>query len=320
MKIVVSRPLPGSALDKLKQAGHQMLVMKPERTDKEFLNEAQSADAIVSMLSDQLQKEQLQSFGKQLKVIANYAVGYNNIDVGACSERGIYVCNTPDVLTDATADTTLLLILMSMRRAGESMELLRRGEFAGWRPDLLLGQDLRGKNLGILGMGRIGEAVARRAEAFGMNVMYHTRSGVKYHLPFPAVSLETLIAESDVLSLHCPLTDETKHLLGYQQFKRMKKSAVIINTARGPVIKEEELARALQEKEIYYAGCDVFEKEPLVNEELLKCKNAVLLPHIGSGTIETRHAMAMITVKSILQSFAAQVPEFAVNARQIEID
>jgi glyoxylate reductase len=179
---------------------------------------------------------------------------------------------------------------------------------------LLLGQDLKNKNLGILGMGRIGQAVAKRAEAFGMKIFYHTRSGVKSHLPYPAVSFETLIAESDVLSLHCPLTEKTKYLIGAKEFERMKKTATIINTARGPVIEEAALASALKNGQIFYAGCDVFEKEPEVNSELLKCKNAVLLPHIGSGTMETRNEMAEMTADSVLQCLNGEKPALAVNS------
>lgn len=313
MKIVVSRPLPGNALDRLTGIGHDVKVMHPDRSNEEFLKAAAQADAIVSMLSDQLKAETIARLGSKLKIIANYAVGYNNIDVDECSRRKIYVANTPDVLTDATADTTMLLVLMCMRRAIESVALLRDGRFHGWRPDLLLGLDLKGKNLGILGMGRIGEAVARRAEAFGMNVLYHTRSGVKKHLPYPHVSFETLVKESDVLSLHCPLTSETRHLIGKKELAMMKKTAVIINTARGPVINELELAQALAANKIFYAGCDVFEEEPIVNTELLKCRNAVLLPHIGSGTVETRNEMAEMTVNSIIQALDGQKPEFAVN-------
>ena len=318
MKVVVSRPLPGSALEKLTQQGHEVKIMPSDRTAEEFYKAAAGADALVTMLSDKISSELLAEFGEKLKVIANYAVGYNNIDVKECSKRGVFVTNTPDVLTDATADTAMLLILMCMRRAPESMQLLLNKEFEGWRPDLLLGQDLKNKNLGILGMGRIGQAVAKRAEAFGMKIIYHTRSGVKAHLPYPAVSFETLLAESDVLSLHCPLTDETRYLIGEQELRSMKKTAVIINTARGPVINEAAMASALKNGNIFYAGCDVFEKEPEVNPELLTCKNAVLLPHIGSGTIETRNEMAEMTADSVLQCLNGEKPALAVNSPEIK--
>lgn len=313
MRVVVSRPIPGNSLKKLTEAGHEVSVMNTDRSVEEFLHAAQKADAIISMLSDHLMAESLGKIGDQLKVIANFAVGYNNIDVEECTRRGIYVTNTPDVLTDATADTTMMLILMCMRRAPESISLLRDKRFHGWRPDMLLGRDLRGKTLGILGMGRIGQAVARRAEVFGMNVMYHTKSGVKAHLPYPSVSFETLLKESDVLSLHCSLSAETKHLLGKKEFEMMKKTAVIVNTARGPVINEAELAQALKHGEIFYAGCDVFEEEPIVNGELMTCRNAVLLPHIGSGTMETREEMAKMTVHSVLQALKGETPDLAVN-------
>ncbi|MGM0598357.1 MAG: 2-hydroxyacid dehydrogenase [Candidatus Rifleibacteriota bacterium] len=314
MKIVVSRPLPGKALDKLVQQGYEVKIMPSDRTAEEFYAEAVGTDAIVTMLSDKINRELLDKFGQNLKVIANYAVGYNNIDVAECTRKGIFVANTPDVLTDATADTAMLLILMCMRRAPESMQLLSNGKFEGWRPDLLLGLDLKNKNLGILGMGRIGQAVAKRAEAFGMKILYHTRSGVKQHLPYPAVSFATLIAESDVLSLHCPLTDATRYLIGEKELKRMKNTAVLINTARGPVIDEVALAGALKNGNLFYAGCDVFENEPEVNSELLKCKNSVLLPHIGSGTIETRNKMAEMTAESVSQCLNGEKPALAVNS------
>jgi glyoxylate reductase len=318
MKVVVSRPLPGNSLEKLNKEGHQVQVMSENRCDRDFFQAAESADALITMLSDKIDSEKLQTLGKQLKVIANFAVGYNNIDIKKCAQRGINVCNTPEVLTAATADTAMLLILMCARRAKESMDFLNEGKFSGWRPKLLLGQDLQGKTLGILGMGRIGEAVARRAESFGMNIMYHTRSGAKTHLAYPAVSFETLLVESDFLSIHCPLTEKTRHLFTLKQFRQMKNSAVLINTARGPVVKESDLARALKEKEIFYAGCDVYENEPEVDKQLLACKNAVLFPHIGSGTLETREKMAEMTVNSILQVFAGKNPELSVNADLID--
>jgi glyoxylate reductase len=313
MKVVISRPIPGGQEKMLEEAGFKVVVMPETRTQDEFMAEAADADAIISMLSDNLNEENLNKLGSNLKVIANYAVGYNNIDVATCTKKGIAVTNTPDVLTDATADIAMMLILMCMRRAGECETYLRKGNFNGWRAELLLGRDLKGKNLGIYGMGRIGQAVARRAEAFGMNILYNTRSGVKPHLPYPHVSFETLIKESDVLSFHCPLAPETKHLLGKEEIAKMKQDAVVINTARGPVIDEEALADALLSGKLLAAGCDVFEKEPEIHEKLLKCKNAVLLPHIGSGSLETRTDMAFLVVNAVYEGLNGEVPGLVLN-------
>lgn len=226
MKVVISRPIPGAAVELLKQAGHTVRVLDAHRSDEEFQAALGEADGVIPLLSDTLDARIIRQSG-HLRAIANYAVGFNNIDLVAATGAGIVVTNTPDVLTDATADTALILILMTMRRVRESEKLLRDGLFKGWKPDVQLGLDLAGKNLGILGMGRIGQAVAHRAEAFGMKIVYHTRSGGKASLPYPHVSFETLLAESDVLSLHLPLTDMTRHLIGEAEFKRMKKTAVL---------------------------------------------------------------------------------------------
>ncbi len=318
MKVVFSNPIPGGQEQRLIDAGYDVVVLTEESSIDQFIAQAEDADAIVSLLSDQINKEFLGRMSSKLRLIANYAVGYNNISVSECNEIGVAVTNTPDVLTDATADTAMLLILMCLRRIPESEKLLRKGLFKGWKPDLLLGRDLKGKNLGIIGMGRIGEALAKRAEAFGMNVLYYTRSGVKNHLPYPSVQLETILRESDVISLHCPLNNETRHLIGEKEFEKMKPEAVLINTARGPVIDEKAFAKALKDEKIFYGGCDVFEDEPLVNKELLECSNAVLLPHIGSGTIETRTEMAKLVVNSVLEAFEGKVPTLTVNPEFVQ--
>ncbi|HQG29519.1 MAG TPA: D-glycerate dehydrogenase, partial [Candidatus Ozemobacteraceae bacterium] len=273
MKVVISRPIPGAAVELLKQAGHTVRVLDAHRPDEEFQAALAEADGVIPLLSDTLDARIIRQSG-HLRAIANYAVGFNNIDLAAATGAGIVVTNTPDVLTDATADTALVLILMTMRRVRESERLLRDGLFKGWKPDVQLGLDLAGKNLGILGMGRIGQAVARRAEAFGMKILYHTRSGGKASLPYPHVSFETLLAESDVLSLHLPLTDMTRHLIGEAELKRMKKTAVLINTARGPIVDEAALAAALHNGTIYAAGLDVYEREPEIHPELLTAENA----------------------------------------------
>ncbi|MBP7634077.1 D-glycerate dehydrogenase [Candidatus Ozemobacteraceae bacterium] len=312
MKVVISRPIPGAAVELLQQAGHTVRVLDAHRSDEEFLAALGEADGVIPLLSDTLDARVIRQSG-HLRAIANYAVGFNNIDLAAATGAGIVVTNTPDVLTDATADTALVLILMTMRRVRESEQLLRDGLFKGWKPDVQLGLDLAGKNLGILGMGRIGQAVARRAEAFGMKIMYHTRSGGKASLPYPHVSFETLLAESDVLSLHLPLTDMTRHLIGEAELKRMKKTAVLINTARGPIVDEAALAAALHNGTIYAAGLDVYEREPEVHPELLTAANAVLLPHIGSQTIETRSAMAATAARALVEALDGKRPALTVN-------
>lgn len=317
MNVAISRPIPGAAVDLLKQAGHDVRVLDANRTDEEFQAALAGADGIITLLSDTLDARIIRQAG-HLRAIANYAVGFNNIDLAAATGAGIVVTNTPDVLTDATADTALVLMLMAMRRVRESEKLLRDGQFTGWKPDVLLGLDLAGKNLGILGMGRIGKAVARRAEAFGMKIMYHTRSGGKEELRYPHVSFETLLAESDVLSLHLPLTDTTRHRIGEAELKRMKKTAVVINTARGPIIDEAALAAALHDGTIYAAGLDVFEREPEVHPGLLTAPNAVLLPHIGSQTIETRSAMAAKAARALIEALAGNRPALTVNPAVFE--
>ena len=312
MNVLVSRPFPGEGLAMLEKAGHQVQVLADNRPQTEFYAALPEADGVICLLSDPMTSEHL-SRCSRLRVLANYAVGFNNIDIKAATNAGIAVSNTPHVLTDATADVAMILILSALRRVPESMELLRQGKFAGWKPIQQLGQDLMGKNLGILGMGRIGEAVARRAEAFGMRVLYHTRSGAKTELPWPAVSFETLLAESDVLSLHCPLSPETTHLIGWEQLKRMKRTAVLINTARGPVVDAAALVRALKEQVIFSAGLDVYEREPEVHPGLLELPNVVLLPHIGSGTIETRSRMGMMASACVLAVLEGRLPPYPVN-------
>ncbi len=312
MKVVISRPIPGAAVELLQQAGHTVRVLDAHRPDEEFQAALGEADGVIPLLSDTLDARIIRQSG-HLRAIANYAVGFNNIDLTAATGAGIVVTNTPDVLTDATADTALVLILMTMRRVRESEQLLRDGLFKGWKPDVQLGLDLAGKNLGILGMGRIGQAVARRAEAFGMKILYHTRSGGKASLTYPHVSFETLLAESDVLSLHLPLTDMTRHLIGEAELKRMKKTAVLINTARGPIVDEAALAAALHNGTIYAAGLDVYEREPEVHSDLLTAPNAVLLPHIGSQTIETRSAMAATAARALVEALDGKRPALTVN-------
>ena len=255
--------------------------------------------ALLCLLTDSVDRAVLDA-ADALEVIANIAVGYNNIDLVAARERGIAITNTPDVLTDASADFTWALILGITRRIGEGERLVRRGEWKGWALDFMLGAELRGKQLGIVGYGRIGRAVAARAAAFGMHVVHNSRSG--------GMPLDRLLSTSDVVSLHCPLTPETFHLIDQAALARMKRSAYLINTSRGPVVEEAALAWALRERMISGAAIDVYENEPAVHPDLLKLENVLLAPHLASATVETRTAMADLAVRNVLAVLAGQPP------------
>lgn len=274
------------------------------------------ADAVISMLSDPIDKEVIEA-GKNLKVIANYAVGYNNIDIEAATKSGIAVVNTPDVLTEASADLAWALLLAVSRRVVEGDTMTRAGKFRGWAPELLLGVPVYGQTLGIIGAGRIGQAVARRAKGFGMRVLYHNRKrlpeAIENDLGMSYAALDDLLAESDFVSLHCPLTPETKHLIGPRELGLMKQTAVLINTARGPVVDEEALLQALRKKTIFGAGLDVYEKEPLLTPGLADLPNVVLTPHIGSADTRTRLAMVDMVLNDIIAVLNNERPQNLVN-------
>jgi glyoxylate reductase len=250
--------------------------------------------------------------GADLRIIANVGVGFNNIDWAFARERGIVVTNTPDVLTEATADLTMALLLAAARRLGEGDRFLRAGRFTGWDLELLLGLEFRGAVLGIVGFGRIGRAVARRARAFGMEIVYHGRNRLppeeESALEARWLPLEALLESADAVSLHCPLTPETRHLLDDRAFGRMKPGAVLINTARGPVVDEAALVRALRSGRLMAAGLDVYEDEPAVRPELLAMDNVILLPHIGSATRRTREAIVNMAVDNLVAFFTTGHP------------
>jgi lactate dehydrogenase-like 2-hydroxyacid dehydrogenase len=262
--------------------------------------------ALVSMITDAVSRDVIEA-GRDLKVIANAAVGYNNIDVAAARERGIIVTNTPGVLTDATADLTWALILGITRRIGEGERLVRRGAWKGWTFDFMLGAEVRGKQLGIVGYGGIGRAVAARGRAFGMRIAYTSRTP-KHDPEAEAMPFDRLLATSDIVSLHCPFTPETRHLIDQPALARMKRSAYLINTSRGPVVDEKALAWALRMHLIAGAGLDVFEEEPKVEPELLALENVMLVPHLGSGTVETRTAMADLAARNVAAVLSGQAP------------
>ncbi|NLM90882.1 MAG: D-glycerate dehydrogenase [Candidatus Cloacimonetes bacterium] len=283
-------------------------------THQELIEGVKDAEALICLLTDNIDKEVI-SAAPKLKVISSYAVGYNNIEVEYATQLGIAVCNTPGVLTETTADLTWALILATCRRISESERFLRKGNFKGWEPMLMLGLDVYGKTLGIIGMGRIGQAVAKRATGFAMRIIYYNDVPVSNTLPFETTEtdLQTLLKEADIITLHLPLTKETFHLIGKEEFALMKENAVLINTSRGAVIDEKELIKALSEKRIFSAGLDVYENEPDIPQELLALENVVLLPHIGSASIETRTKMALLAAENAIAVMKGRKPPAQVN-------
>jgi len=310
-KVVVTGKIPAGGLARLKSE-HDVLAWESDQavSRTELLQMVAGADAIVSLLTEKIDAELLTAAGPQLKSVSNVAVGYNNIDVPACEEAGVLVTNTPGVLTEATADIAMALILMSTRRLGEGERVIRAQDPWQWGMFYMLGMGLQGRQLGIVGMGQIGIATARRAKAFGMNIAYTRRSplevDVAKDLDAKFMSMDELIESSDVISLHCPYSPATHHLISENQLARMKPTAYLINTARGPIVDEQALVDALKAGQIAGAGLDVFEHEPKVNPGLLELDNAVLIPHLGSATVETRAAMADIAATNALAILAGQ--------------
>jgi glyoxylate reductase len=273
------------------------------------------ADAVICTLADTI-TDALLAAAPRLKIVANYAVGYNNIDVAAATRRGIVVTNTPDVLTDATADLTWALILAGARRVVEGDRWTRSGQWPGWAPTQMLGTDVTGKTLGIIGMGRIGRAVAQRAQGFRMPVLYASHRpcssplGVSTWIHRP---LEEVLTRADFISLHVPLSDTTRHLMGSRELAMMKSTAFLINTSRGPVIDEAALLAALQQGRIAGAGLDVYEREPVITAGLETLPNVVLLPHLGSATQQVRIKMGMLCVENIAAVLGGRPPLNPVN-------
>ena len=296
-KVVITGKIPAVAVERLR-AEHDVLSWdEPVAISREeLLKRVAGADAIVSLLTEKVDAELLDAAGPQLQVVSNVAVGYNNIDVPACKGRNVLVTNTPGVLTEATADIAMALILMTTRRLAEGERVIRKQDQWQWGMFYMLGSGIQGRQLGIVGMGLIGAAVARRAKAFGMTIAYTKRTpldaATAKELDAKHMSMDELLATSDVVSLHCPYSPETHHLMNAETIGKMKPSAYLINTARGPVVDEAALVDALRSNAIAGAGLDVFEHEPKVHEGLLSLDNAVLIPHLGSATVETRTAMA----------------------------
>ncbi|MGO4887472.1 2-hydroxyacid dehydrogenase [Anaerobacillus sp. MEB173] len=323
MKIVITRKIPNEIVQLLEQ--YYVIKMwgkENEPMPRELLlEEVADADAVFTNVADQINQEFFEHAPK-LKTVCTMAVGFDNIDVQEATNRGISIGHTPGVLTEATADLTFALLMATARRIVEGMDYLRQDQWTSWGPMLLTGQSIYGKTIGIIGMGRIGEAVARRASGFSMDILYHNRMrkhdvedqlGVKY------CSLVELLKQSDYVVLLTPSTPETAKMIGAKQFELMKKSAIFINTSRGTNVDEEALYRALKEGEIFAAGLDVFEKEPISsNHPLVSLDNVVLIPHIGSATIETRMEMAMITAKNILRALSGEKLLHTVNPEVYE--
>jgi glyoxylate reductase len=309
-RVLVTRRLPDGGADPL--AGHDVVGPKPDDapyTHEELVALAGECDAIISLLTDRIDAEVLEAGARsgRLRVVANVAVGYDNIDVGAAHSHGITVCNTPGVLDDTTADTAFLLILAASRLASTAESDLRSGRWKGWGVTQYLGRDVHGATLGVVGFGRIGRAVARRAEGFGMRVLHHTRRPTDE--PGYVADLDALLTESDIVSLHTPGGADTRHLIDARRLALMKPTAVLVNTARGTVVDEAALAEALHAGGLFAAGLDVYEREPAIESRLLSAPRTVLLPHVGSASQATRTRMATMATGAVATVLAGGTPE-----------
>lgn len=317
-RIVVTRRLPGPALRALSEAGAVTVGAEEQDMPRgELLAAARGATALVTTLTDMVDAELLDAAGPVLRVVSNYAVGYNNIAVDEATRRSVAVTNTPDVLTEATAEFTWALLLAVCRRLAEGDALLRCGEKWAWAPEFMLGTDVYGKTLGLVGLGRIGQAVARRARPFGMSVLYHGRhtadSTLETDLGARHVTLDALLGQADVVSLHVPYSDRTHHLIGARELGLMKRTAYLINTSRGAVVDEAALVQALRAGTVAGAGLDVYEREPELSAGLNTLPNTVLAPHLGSATLETRTRMATLAADNVLAVLRGERPPSLVN-------
>ena len=320
-KIFITSQYPGESLIRL--SGKYDVEVFPKTTlptREELLENAKGSFALITTVSDLVDKKVIDSC-PDLKIVSNSGVGYENVDIPYATEKGVFVTNTPNVLTETTADLAWALMFSVARRIVEADAYVREGKFTCWHPSLLLGMDVHEKTLGVYGMGRIGTAVARRTKGFNMRVIYQNRgrnqiaedeTGAEF------VDFETLLKESDFIVITAPLTEETRGRFGLGEFQKMKSTSIIVNVGRGPIIKESELATALKEGAIWGAGLDVFENEPQVNNELLEFKNTVLLPHIGSASIETRERMIDMAVQSVELALRGEVPKHLVNPEVLQ--
>lgn len=314
----MTRPIPGPAAEMIEQAGHELTVNPNDvlYSAEELIENVKGYEGILTQLGDLMSEAVIEAAGEQLKVISNFAVGFNNIDVGAATARGVRVANTPGVLTEATADIAWALLMGVGRRLAEGDQMVRSGGFDGWTPTMLLGTEIVGKTLLIVGAGRIGYAVGKRAKAWDMRILYVARSqhaDFEEELGAERVALEAGLGEADFVSLHTPLTPETHHLINAERLGMMKKGAYLINTARGAVVDEKALITALNEGAIAGAGLDVYENEPALEPGLSDCRNTMLLPHLGSATVETRDKMSEIAATNLLRVLEGKDPLHAVN-------
>ncbi len=325
-RLFVTREIPAKGLELLRE--HFRVEVWPEKREIPrdlLLEKVKDADALVTMLSERIDGEVFDA-APRLRIVANYAVGYDNIDVREATRRGIYVTNTPDVLTDATADFAWALLLATARRLVEGDSFVRSGEWkkqgVAWHPLMLLGRDVYGKTIGVVGFGRIGQAVARRAKGFGMKILYNARSRkpeAEKELGAEFRPLDELLMESDFVVLAVPLTEETYHMINEERLKLMKPNAVLVNIARGKVVDTGALVRALREGWIAGAGLDVFEEEPYYNEDLFGLKNVVLAPHIGSASYGAREGMAELVARNLISFKMGEVPPTLVNREVLEV-
>lgn len=321
-KVYVTRLIPKQGLDLVRSFAEVKIwegELPPPR--EVILEEVAEVEGVISLLTDQIDAKVMDA-APNLRVISNYAVGYDNVDVEAASERGILVCNTPGVLTDTTADLAFALLVCVARRVVEGDRYVRGGKWKTWGPMLLLGQDIHGATLGLVGLGRIGRAMAKRASGFEMRILYHDiyrQPDLEKELGLTYNDLETLLRESDFISLHTPLTSETYHLIGVDQFKMMKSTAILINTSRGPVVDEKALYDALLSGQIGGAGLDVTDPEPIDAEDpLLTLDNCLIVPHIGSASVATRTLMATMAAENLVAGLQGRIPPHLVNPQVLD--
>ena len=318
-KIFVTRKIPGGHLEKLKTAGHEVTISEFNRplTGAELVEKVKGADGLLTLLTDRVDGDLMDAAGPQLKIISNYAVGFDNVDVKAATDRGVVVVNTPsEEVNEAVAEHTWALILSLARRVVEADEATRRGGYKGWEPDIFLGVSLIGKTLGIVGLGRIGSMVARRAKGYNMKVLYNKHDPdpeAEKELGVIFTPLDELLAKSDFVSLHVPLTDETRHMINKATLAKMKKGSFLVNTARGPVVDERDLVEALKAGHLSGAALDVYDNEPNIDPELLLMPNTITTPHIASATWEAREKMGQQAVSAILETLSGKKPQNLVN-------
>jgi len=318
-KIFVTRKIPGKALDTLLTSEHEVDVSKFDRSlkEEELLEKGRGADALLTLLTDRINEDVMDAIGPQLKVVSNYAVGFDNVSVKEATDRGVVVTNTPsDEVNESVAEHAWTLMLALARRIVEADEATRKGAFKGWQPNVFLGVNMIGRTLGIVGLGKIGSKVALRAKGWGMTVLYSKRSRdekAEKELGVQFAELDELLSKSDFVTLHVPLTDETRHMVNEESLAKMKRGSYLVNTARGPVVDEHDLVDALRSGHLAGAALDVYDNEPNINPELIGMENVVLTPHIGSATWEAREKMGEQAVSSILAVLAGKKPENLVN-------